>query len=78
MNDILDSQSDPSAGDSSGGWLSFLDTAGSVAGKVLGALNGGDKKTTATPAKSTMPAWLPWAIGGGVVLLVLGFVFTRK
>ena len=76
MDDLLDSQS---AAESSGGnWLKFLDTAGGVAGKVLGALNP-PKTNTPTTAKATTPTWLPYAlIGGGVLLLLVIVGIARK
>jgi len=77
MDDLLDNQSD--AEDSSGGWLKFLDTAGGVAGKVIGALNGNKNTTAAKPAAATTPTWLPYAlIGGGVLLLVVIVSAFRK
>lgn len=77
MEDLLDQQSD--AEDSSGGWLKFLDTAGSVAGKVLGALGGNKTNSTPKAAATTSPTWLPYAlIGGGVLLLVVIVSDFRK
>lgn len=30
------------------------------------------------PKASTTPSWLPYAIGGGLLLLIIGFIALRK
>lgn len=57
----------------------YIDSLGGAAGSVLGALN--KKPAAAAPAatsSSGLGAYLPWIIGGGLILVVVLFVLGRK
>lgn len=67
--------------------LSGIERLGETASKVITAVN--SKQTVAPAAQPAAPVstskassdwqkYLPWAIGGLVVLLVVGLVFARK
>jgi hypothetical protein len=65
------------------GLSNYTDAIGSLGGTaagILGALKGGNKSApAAAPASSGSPSWLPIAlIGGGVLLVVLVIFGLRK
>jgi hypothetical protein len=65
------------------GLLSSLGTLGNTAGNIIGALNGKSPATTAKPGTATtttssMSKYLPWAIGGIVVVVLMVVLLRRK
>ena len=88
---LADATSAATGGTSNNFFSSFLNTlqpAAQVATSVLGAVNGGSKATspakttpvsagTAAAAAGNWMKYLPWAIGGGVALLV-AFKLIKK
>jgi len=54
-------------------FLDYLNNFAQTAGDVYGSVSGANRPTAA-PAPAPAPQrtnWLPWAIGGGLVLIVL-------
>jgi hypothetical protein len=62
------------------GYISDLSSLGTTAGGILGALKGKPAAAASKPAAATTSSWtayLPWIIGGGVVLLIVAVVLGR-
>lgn len=66
------------------GLLSTITGLGDTAARIIGSVRGTGQTAAQTPAPaarptttSGSPAWLPWAIGGGL-LLVVAVLFMRK
>jgi hypothetical protein len=66
------------------GLLSTITGLGDTAARIIGSVRGTGQTAAQTPApvvgRATVggtPSWLPWAIGGGL-LLVVAVLFMRK
>jgi len=57
-------------------YIKGVGTLGTTATGILGALSG--KKTTAATTSSSFTQYLPWIIGGAVLLLILAVVLGRR
>lgn len=72
--------------DESTNYLDYLNQGLTGAGRVLAAINpakppaagGPSNIAPPTPVKPAWQQYLPWIIGGGLVLAVLGVLLARK